>query len=249
MPLFFKNRIMKKKLLILILFTIVVKIGWTQNINLDYKSALKFYNLTSIEEQTISRRLTASSPLYKYKNTTLQILHPTIAFQWRSKKNNFREIELTSFMLRKIEKTTDSISSNSTQTISGGDYTITAISLRYEYILNYNKSKDSKLVPSIGFGINPYYRQYNNSPKTSSSFHTSDINIGMRAFVTPRISYFLTSKLFLDVNIPLCFFDAFYYAGKEDNPALSILERTINTYNFSLFPKVIIGRIGIGIKL
>ena len=240
---------MKKKLLTLFLLIIAIKIGWTQNTNLDYNSALKIYNLTSFDEQTISRRLTASSPRYQYTNATLQILHPTIAFQWRSKKNNFHEIELTSFMLGKIEKTTDSITTNSAQTISGGDLTITAISLRYEYIFNFNKSKDSKLVPSIGFGINPYYRQNNNSPKISSSFHTSDINIGMRAFVTPRISYFLTSKLFIDVNIPLCFFDTFYYAGKEDNPALSLLERTTNTYNFSLFPKVYCGRIGIGIKL
>lgn len=248
MPLFKKNRIMKKKLLIFFL-TIVVKIGWTQNANLDYKSALKIYNLTSFDEQTISRRLTASSPLYQYTNTTLQILNPTIAFQWQSKRNNFHEIELTSFMLGKIGKTIDTITTNSAQTISGSDLTITAISLRYEYILNFNKSKDSKLVPSISFGINPYYRQNNNSPKTSSSFHMSDINIGMRAFVAPRISYFLTSKLFLDVNIPLCFFDTFYYAGKEDNPALSLLERTTNTYKFSLFPKVFSGRIGIGIKL
>lgn len=240
---------MKKKLLILILLIIVVKIGWTQNTTLDYKSALKIYNLTSFDEQTISRKLTASSPLYQYTNTTLQILHPTIAFQWQSKKNNFHEIELTSFMLGKIGTTTDTITTNIAQTISGGDLTITSISLRYEYILNFNKSKDSKFFPSIGFGINPYYRQINNSPKTSSSFHTSDINIGMRAFVIPRISYFLTSKLFFDVNIPLCFFDTSYYAGKEDNPAFSLLERTTNTYKFSLFSKVFSGRIGIGIKL
>jgi len=240
---------MKKKLLTLFLLIIVVKIGWTQNTNLDYKSALKIYNLTSFDEQTITRRLTTSSPRYQYTNATLQILHPTIAFQWRSKKNNFHEIELTSFMLGKIGKTTDSITTNSAQTISGGDLTITEISLRYEYILNFNKSKDSKLVPSIGFGINPYYRQNKYSPKTSSSFPTSDINVGMRAFVTPRICYFLTSKLFLDVNIPLCIFDTFYYDGKEDNPALSLLERTTSTYNFSQFPKVFSGRIGIGIKL
>ncbi|MDY0216530.1 MAG: hypothetical protein RBS19_06215 [Bacteroidales bacterium] len=240
---------MKKKLLILILLIIAAKIGWTQNTNLDYKSALKIYNLTSFDEQTISRRLTASSPLYQYTYTTLQILHPTIAFQWRSKKNNFHEIELTSFMLGKIGKTTDTITTNSAQTISGGDLTITAISLRYEYILNFNKSKDCKLVTSIGFGINPYYRQNTNSPKISSSFHTSDFNIGMRAFITPRISYFLTSKLFLDLNIPLCIFDSFYYTGKDDNPALSLLERTTNTYKFSLFSKVFSGRIGIGIKL
>jgi hypothetical protein len=240
---------MKKKLLTLFVLIIVVKIGWTQNTNLDYKSALKIYNLTSFDEQTISRRLTASSPLYQYTYTTLHILHPTIAFQWQSKKNNFHEIELTSFLLGKIGKTTDSITTTSARTISGGDLTITAISVRYEYILNFNKSKDSKLVPAIGFGINPYYRQNKNSPKVTSSFPASDISIGMKALVTPRLTYFLTPKLFIDVNIPLCFFNTFYFAAKENNPALSILERTTNTFNFNLFPKVYGGRIGIGIKL
>jgi hypothetical protein len=240
---------MKKKLLALSLLLFVIKIGWSQNINLDYKSALKIYNLISFDEQTRLSRLTASSNRYQYTNTTLQILHPTIAFQWRSKKNNFHEIELTSFMLGTFGKTTDSITTNSAQSISGGDLTLTAISARYEYNLNFNKSKNSKLVPSIGFGINPYYRQNNYSPKISSSFPTSDISIGMKAFITPRITYFLTSKLFIDINIPLCFIDAFYFAGKENNPTFSVLERTTNTFNFSLFPKVYSGRIGIGIKL
>jgi hypothetical protein len=249
MPFYPKIRNMKRKLLTLFLLIIVVKIGWTQNTSLDYKSAIMIYNLTSFDEQSISRRLTASSPRYQYTNATLQILHPTIAFQWRSKMNNFHEIELTSFMLGKIGKTTDSLTTNSAKTISGGDHTRTAISLRYEYILNFNKSKDSKLVPSIGFGINPYFGQNRYSPKTSFSFPSSDISLGMKALITPRITYFLTSKLFIDVNIPLCFFDTFYFVGKENNPALSLLERTTNTSNFSLFPKVYSGRIGIGIKL
>jgi hypothetical protein len=242
---------MKTKLFTLWLLIFVIKIGWTQNINLDYKSALKIYNLTSFDEQTRSSRLTASSNRYQYTNTTLQILHPTIAFQWKSNKNNFHEIELTSLMLGKIGTKTEIMNdtTNIGQTISGGNLTTTAISLRYEYILNFNKSKDSKLVPSIGFGINPYYRQNNNSPKTSSSFPSTDISTGMKAFITPHITYFLTSKLFIDINIPLCFIDSFYFAGKDYNPTFSNLERTTNASNFSLFPKVYSGRIGIGIKL
>ncbi len=243
---------MKKKLLTLLLWIIVVKIGWSQNTNLDYKSALKIYNLTTFDEQTKSRKLNdTSSYRYQHTNTTLQILHPTIAFQWKSKKNNFHEIELTSLMLgkvgTKIEIVNDTI--NNGQTISEVDLTTTAISVRYEYIFNFNKSKDTKLVPSLGFGVNPYYRQNNYSPKISNLFPTSDISIGMKAFITPRISYFLTSKLFIDVNIPLCFFDTFYFADKEKNPAIPAQERTITTFNYNQFPKVFSGRLGIGIKL
>ncbi len=80
---------MKNKSLTLFLLIIVVKTGWTQNTNLDYKYALKIYNLTTYEEQLKSTRLNdTSSYRYQYTNTTLQILQPTIAFQWKSKKNN-----------------------------------------------------------------------------------------------------------------------------------------------------------------
>lgn len=243
---------MKNKPLTLLLLIILVKTSWAQNTNLDYKSALKFYNLTTFEEQTKSRRLNdTSSYRYQYTNTTLQILHPTIAFQWKSKKNNFHEIELTSLMLDKIGTKTDIINdtTNNGQTISGNDITTTVISARYEYILNFNKSKDSKIVPSIGFGINPYYRQNNYSPKISSSFSTSEVSVGMRTFITPRLTYFVTSKLFIDVNIPLCFFDTFYFVDKEDNPAIPVQQRTITTFNYNQFPKIFSGRLGVGLKL
>lgn len=243
---------MKNKPLTLLLLIIVVKTGWTQNTNLDYKSALKIYNLTTFEEQTKSRRLNDSSSYrYQYTNTTLQFLHPTIAFQWKSKKNNFHEIELTSLMLGKIGTQIEIINdtTNNGQTISGGDQKTTVISARYEYILNLNKSKASKFVPSIGFGINPYYRQNNYSPKISSSFSTSEISVGMRTFITPRLTYFVTSKLFIDVNIPLCFFDTFYFVDKEENPAIPVQQRTITTFNYSQFPKIFSGRLGVGLKL
>ncbi len=94
---------MKNKSLTLFLLLIVVKIGWTQNTNLDYKYALKIYNLTAFEEQTKSKRLNYTSSHHdQYTNTTFQILHPTIAFQWKSNKNNSHEIELTSFKMGKI---------------------------------------------------------------------------------------------------------------------------------------------------
>jgi hypothetical protein len=243
---------MKIKQLTLLLMVITVKTSLGQNTNLDYKSALKIYNLTTFEEQIKSRRLNdTSSYRFQYTNTLLKILNPTIAFQWKSKNYNFHEIELTGLILGKNGTKTEIINdtTNNRQTINGGDLKTTVISVRYEYILNFNKSKDRKFVPSIGFGINPYYRQINYSPKITSSFPTSEISFGMRTFITPRLTYFLTSKLFIDVNIPLCVFDTFYLADKEDNPASPVQERTITTFNYNQFPKIFSGRIGIGLIL
>jgi hypothetical protein len=230
----------------------VVKISLGQNKNLDYKNAFKIYNLTAFEEETKLRRYNDSSFSYaQYTSTSFQILHPTFAFHWKSKKNNFHEIELTSFMLGKMGKKTEMISNtnNNGQIINGDNLTRTEISFQYEYILNFSKSKDRKIVPFLGFGINPYYRQINYSPKIASSFPTSETKVGTRVFITPRLTYYATSKLFIDLNIPLCFFDTFYFSDKEDNPTIPVQKRTITTFNFNEFPKIFSGRLGIGLKL
>jgi hypothetical protein len=243
---------MKTLPLALLLMLFIVKTSEGQNTQLDYQSALKIYNLSTYEEQTTFTPLSDTSS-YRQQNTTtsLQLLRPSIAFQWKSKKNNFHEIELISFSLGKNGTKSENIndSTNTGQLISSVDFTSTVISVRYEYILNFNKSKESKFVPSIGFGANPYFRKNDIAPKTSNAFPSSETAIGMRAFITPRLSYYFTSKLFLDVNIPLCLFDNAITTIKNENPSIPISQQKISAFDFSQFPRLFSGRIGIGIKL
>jgi len=232
--------------------TFLITIGWSQNTNLNYQTGLKLYNTTIFEEQLNSIQLSDTSSFrYQYTNTNLQILNPSIAFHWKSKKDNFHEIELTNFLINKVGTRTEilSDSSSNSQLISGDDITTTSLSVRYEYIVVLNKSKNSKIVPSIGFGVNPYFRKNNFAPKNSSSFPSTNQNFGIRTFITPRVTYFLTSKLFLDVNIPICFFDNSIVTENQNNPSIPISNRTTSTFNFNQFPKFRCARIGIGLKL
>jgi hypothetical protein len=227
----------------------LISTGWTQNTNLEYRSGLKIYNLTTTEGLSKTVRLSDTSS-YQFTNTSTQILHPTIAFQWKAKNNNFHEIELTNFEIGKTGAKTEFVAdTNGIPFVSGQDIVTTALSVRYEYILNFNKSKDSKLVPSLGFGVNPYFRKNKYSPLASSSFPASESSFGLRAFITPRVTYFITQKIFVDFNIPLCLFDNFILTEMLDNANLPVEQRTVSTYNFNQFPKFISGRIGIGIKL
>ena len=243
---------MNAKPLVVVLAILFSFLSWGQNSHLDYNRAVKMYNLTSYEKFSTSNNLNDSTSNLTLNSTgsSFQLFHPTVAFQWKSKNNNFHEIELTHLIFGKestlTELNNDSINFN--QTIDGGTMTQTHISARYEFILNFNKSKEHKIVPSIGFGINPYYSQDDFSPKTSSSFATSEKSVGIKTFITPRLTYFLTSKLFLDVNIPVCLFDLALDSDTQDNPIIPIEQRTVSTFNFNQFPNVFSGRIGIGFK-
>jgi hypothetical protein len=237
----------------ILLFLLFSAISWSQNSSLAYSKALKIYNLTTFDAAT-STSQSSDLPGISFNSSvkTFQLLHPTIAFQWKTKKKeNFHEIELSSFSFRRTntmdEKITDS--TNLSQIISGSAEIICSIAARYEYIFTFFKTKDRKFLPSLGLGINSYFLQSSTRPKTADLFPISDRIIGSKVFLTPRINYFITPKLFLDFNIPLCILDINLQTKNKQDPILPINQQSVSTIRFQQFPTVFSARIGLGIKL
>ncbi|MEO7174774.1 MAG: hypothetical protein ABIV51_02995 [Saprospiraceae bacterium] len=230
----------------LFLLLFVINIGRTQNSNLDYKSAVKIYNLTTYESSS-----TPNGENIVNKKNSLQLFHPTIAYQWKTKRNNFQEIELTNFNLNKHESTTEVIDNGSGggQIISGNKTTTTLISMRYEYILNFNKNREKKIVPSLGFAARPYYSENSTKPSITTLLPSSDKELGFRAYVTPRLTYYISSRFFIDLNLPLCVLQANSSSELVDNPALPENARKTTTFNFDALTNVLSGRLGIGLKI
>jgi hypothetical protein len=247
-----KKRKIMRNLTIIIPLMLIANYAMTQNTNLDYKRAFKISNMTRYETFKSSTMLVDSvNSTVENKSSSLQLFHLTFAYQWKARKNNFHEIELIDLtvgrLAAKSEKKVDSL--GIIQVLDGGRLSTSAISLRYEYIVNFNKSKDRKFVPSLGFGINPYFTHARFSPVVASSFPSSQKIIGFKVFINPRITYYVTSKFFVDLNIPICVLDNNLTVNKTRNPIISSSQSTISTYNFSQFPKVFNARIGIGLKI
>jgi len=219
-----------------------------QNTNLIYKYAIKVYNLTAYYENNTGPTQSDSSSAV-YTTNDLKILHPTLAFQWQNSKRNLHELELTSFLLGKLSTQTDLSGSSGAVIAAGSNVITTDIAFRYEYIVNFKKSETRKLVPSVGVGGNPYYRLYKYQPKVSSEFPASQQDIGLGIFVAPRLTYYMSSRIFFDINIPVCLFDFNFLVNKQDNPFLELSERTTSEFNIDMFPKILSGRVGVGLKL
>jgi hypothetical protein len=236
-----------KKLIAVAVLLFFFQTGWSQNTYLDYRFAVKFYNLSTYADYGKSTSDINQYP-FGFTDTRLRILHPTFAFQWKTKKKNFHEIELTDFMLGITGKNEEIDTAGNGQPIYGDELITKSISARYEYILNFNKLKNTKFIPSLGFAINPYFGQFHYSPGAPNDFQTSEKYIGAKVFVTPRIMYNLSQKVFFDLNIPVCLFDMYFQSYKDENPTLSIEEQKTNTLNFYEFPKLFSLRVGVGIK-
>lgn len=226
--------------------------SWAQNEQLNYKYAFKLYNLSTLEITTNTQWLNNSkTERYENSNTSLSILNPTLAFQWKTRNSNFHEIELTNIQLDQTNRETNYIidSLNSSQTLFGTKITTNSLMLRYEYTFVFNKKSNSRFVPSLGFGGAPSYIISKATPITSNTFSTTISNIGLRGFVTPRITYYFSSKFFLDLNIPICLFDAQYGINRVENPAFTQSQQTSSQFDFSSFPNYLSARIGIGFKI
>lgn len=240
-----------KKITLLLALLSFIHIGWSQNTHIDYKRAFKIYNLTSYEKvEIIIQQSDTSTPYLLSSSSDLQIFHPTFAFQWKTKNNNFQEVELTYLVLGKQSTTTElkEDPTNDQQIMSGNKMLSSHISIQYEYIKMFNKLKDRKLVPAIGFGFNPYYKQINTTPQIATSYPESEKYLGAKVFVTPRLNYYLNSKFFLDVNIPICLLNTYFLTDKSGDPTLTIPERITKSFNFQQFPHILSGRVGIGYK-
>ena len=237
-------------------FVLVVTCNWAQNTNLDYQYALKISNQTSYEK---FNKITSNfdSTMNLISTSSLQVFHPTISYQWRAKNQNFHEIEITSFNMKRSTSLTEIVGDSITPPspgyvgipIAGGRSINALISLKYEYIMTFRKMKEKKLVPSFGFAINPFFKHTSFSPVLSSVYPSKEQILGVRFFATPRLTYYVTPKFFVDINLPLCVASTYFMNDVSENPVVPINERRTSTFSFETFPAILNARIGIGIKI
>lgn len=241
---------MKKQLIIIGLSVAGLSQMDAQNPNLDYKYAAKVYNLTQYDMYSGLTTVTSSNRI-RTTTETLQLFHPTVALQWKSKKNNFHEVELTALTAGKNSTTgkyEDSVNADGL-VVSGSEVRTTKIAARYEYILNFNKTKDKKVVASTGFGLSPYFDHQQFIPRTSAEFPSAYTAGGARGFITPRLTFFIRSKMFIDLNLPLCVFDTYLQQNESESPLTAAAQRSVTSYNMDIFPRFVSGRIGVGLKI
>jgi len=241
---------MKIYFLILFIFSFVNS-GLSQNPNLDYSGAFKIYNTSSFSQSTYT---IPDSSVYSKKSTysNLQIFHPTIAFQWKTKKNNFHEVELTDFSFNRSSFLREEILDSTgaiIQTLWAYKSTSSFVSARYEFIVVFNKSKDKKIVPTLGFAIRPYFKQSDFSPQISNVYPVSGFTLGMGGYLIPGISYYLSSRIFLNLSLPINIFDSSFKRSHFEDPTLTQSQQTVYSFESDMFPGIYYLRFGVGIKL
>lgn len=191
------------------------------NPHLNYRFGLKLYNGLTLEE---------GGDILGNKHLNY-IISPT--FQWKNKRNNFQEIGLNDF------------STHSSAYFNSKDFNI---SLRYEYLINFLKFRNTRWVPALGIGATPYYT-YAKLPSTIPENNETYKEWGAGFFVAPHITYYLGKRWFIDLNIPINLASVSVNQINKKDVTVSQKPSKYSTQSFEATTSGSGIRLGIGIKL
>ena len=182
-------------------------------------------------------------------NKEFQIGYFTPSIGFDLKNGNYHEFEISRLLVNRTYNESFNIDDGggqSGQMVNGDVTTNFLIAFRYEYNFIFLKNNEkSKLIPALGFSIDPYFSRESYKTKVSLSYPSTENVLGATASVIPRIIYNLTEIIFLDLNIPIHIIDVNYNTATN----LQRSHTRTPTVDFIAFPSKYLIRFGIGLRL
>jgi hypothetical protein len=102
---------------------------------------------------------------------------------------------------------------------------VSSYSLRYEVYKTFGR-KDGKFAFFPGVGINPYYLKLESIANATTSYTRTVEQYGVTLNVTPRITWTLSKRFVLDLNVPLRIYDLRASKANIKNPMIPIRHQT-----------------------
>ncbi|HZI26156.1 MAG TPA: hypothetical protein VFD46_13825 [Chryseolinea sp.] len=205
---------------------------------------VKIYQNTDIFETQYYESRTME--MTKVKNVNFNRI--TFAVDIDTKKGYTHEIE---FLIPEISKPLENIQFplnyefRKDETFDGE---ASSYSFRYEVSKTLtNKAKRFSFL--LGAGINPYYVHIEYEPNVETTYYSSTQLYGFALNITPRISYRVSQRFSVDLNVPLKIYDLRGEKNKTENPAIPIRQQTTNDYSNIFFENAYTIRFGLMYKL
>ncbi|MBS1774346.1 MAG: hypothetical protein JST82_15930 [Bacteroidetes bacterium] len=177
-------------------------------------------------------------------------ISPSFGLSFSRKGKNYHEIELSRFDISKQDIKIETYDYNGNKYYQPVQMlTNTFIALRYEYILGFIKKKNAILKPQLGFSAMPYYYRNKSTPYLSYDYPVAQTYVGIQCAIVPRINISLSSKLLLDINIPLPLLETNIAKQNIANPKLPAQSQKYSIVDVMVFPRYFTARVGLGLKI
>ena len=119
--------------------------------------------------------------------------------------------------------------------------------LRFELGRWVKKMNEEKLKLGWSPSVEAFIHSSKETNKSEESFPATGFNASLKLAVVPRVQYDLTSKLFLDLNIPIQFMSFGLDYNTIENPILTDQQKKQGGFDFDLTGEVLL-RLGLGYR-
>ncbi|MES2617600.1 MAG: hypothetical protein V4613_06970 [Bacteroidota bacterium] len=109
-------------------------------------------------------------------------------------------------------------------------------------------SSNQKFKAHIGIGLEPNFSSYK-VLKTSNSYNSRILTIGLNGYITPRCTYDLNDKFSLELNLPFQPMALTYTQSKIDNPNFTPDQQKYDQSDAKNFPPYFALNIGLAYRL
>jgi hypothetical protein len=214
----------------------------------QHEYRVKLYQHTSSLE-TVYQRPGLNGPEAKTGDRHFTTGTFSVAFNLISLRGNFHH-ELEIFMPQ-INRSAQDIQFPRSYDLSRSTMTndvISAYSFRYEInqdITNVTK----RFVLNLGAAINPYHIEMEFKPRENRVYDRTVRMTGATINIIPRISYQLTDRLSVELNVPVNVYDIYRVKQHVDNPVISKDAQTRSGTERTFFPDLYTVRFGVAYTL
>jgi hypothetical protein len=168
---------------------------------------------------------------------------PSFAIEFQSNKRFTHEIELMPVEFNIDEESEIIYVDTTTSEIMNGNKN-TFIESHFRYQVNYYFTKNNIVRPYIGISTKFFYNFERIKPKTTGKFKNTKQNIGLHFAISPSVSFNLSKKLSLDLNIPIGFYEFKLNMENDENPNKALEYQKTSKFIRGFMPKVYNIRIG-----
>ncbi|AYB30910.1 hypothetical protein [Chryseolinea soli] len=172
----------------------------------------------------------------------------SLALDMETKKGYTHEIEL---MIPELSKSLDNIQFPMNYKFREAEWLdgeATSYSLRYELSKTLT-NKVKRFGFNLGLGINPYYVHVEYIPNIENAYHLSNKLYGFAVNAIPRVTYKLSPRFRLDLNVPLKIYDLRGEKTRIKNPNIPLRQQETTEHSNIFFESAYTIRLGIMYKL
>ncbi len=231
-------------------FNILLLCGWmlislttiAQNPNLDFKLAAKLGNQVTYEYGTLGYEDRVAHWQH------LQTVHAVPSVIWKGKKGLFNEVSLmkANFEETKGERVFDPTTwphNDNPHRLLNADFAV-----RYGKFFPFLRKKDCRWVPMLGVELTGRFSHVIQAPNFFNYNVFQQSRGDVVGYLTPRLAWFASKRLFMDLSLQAQCFDLLFLRNKELNNNIANLVQVHHGSQINFLLPVFTGTLAVGYK-